>query len=163
MLFFCTPTKASALINRLRWCFAAFRTLPLAGILLLGTAACAFTQARDELTFGIGATVTPEQSVKQSAASVSTNNVSFDPSFAFTADYYHRLAGSGGTNRGAFEFGGGVDLRTPFVTPFLLRIPLGLRLEVRDYYSGKPNYNVPTNGSLQHNVLFAAGMILRFR
>jgi hypothetical protein len=209
-----------------------------AGILLFSVIECAFAQTKDELTFGIGATVTPEQSARLIASPAGAASIRFDPSFAFAADYYHRLTGVGtalyggisfaaspldvitnsgpptairqyaylfltpevrvkfhsagaiapwlafgggyarfsegalrnetrnpgaGTNRGTFQFGGGVDIGTPFTAPFLLKVPLALRLEVRDYYSGKPNYNLPTSGSLQHNILFAAGITLRLR
>jgi hypothetical protein len=45
-----------------------------------------------------------------------------------------------GTSGGAVEFGGGVDIRTPIKVLF----PIGLRAEVRDFYTAKPNYNVST-------------------
>jgi hypothetical protein len=63
-----------------------------------------------------------------------------------------------GTNRGAVQFGAGVDLRTPVKILF----PIGLRIEVRDFYSGKPNYNANTGGGFQHNVVFSGGIILHF-
>ena len=43
-----------------------------------------------------------------------------------------------GTNTGTFEFGAGIDTR---IVVRILRIPIGFRLEVRDFYSGSPNYN----------------------
>ncbi len=39
---------------------------------------------------------------------------------------------------------------------------LGARLEVRDFYTGKPVYNVPTSGSRQNNIVFGGGFVLRF-
>src|SRR5439155_11106847 len=45
-----------------------------------------------------------------------------------------------GTNTGTFVFGGGVDTRTVLQ---VFRIPIGFRAEVRDFYSGSPNYNQP--------------------
>ena len=64
-----------------------------------------------------------------------------------------------GTNTGTFAFGGGVDTRTVI---HVLKIPIGFRLEVRDFYSGLPNYNVNVTGSLQNNVAFTGGLLIRF-
>ncbi len=64
-----------------------------------------------------------------------------------------------GTNTGTFVFGGGVDTR-PVI--HVLKIPIGFRLEVRDFYSGLPNYNVKVTGSLQNNVAFTGGLLIRF-
>ena len=57
------------------------------------------------------------------------------------------------------EFGGGVDTHTLF---HAFTIPIGVRLEVRDFYSGLPNYNVKVTGSLQNNVAFTAGLLIKF-
>jgi hypothetical protein len=57
-------------------------------------------------------------------------------------------------NRGVFEYGGGLDYR-------LFRF-IGLRGEVRDFFSGNPNLNVALNSSTQHNVVASGGIILRF-
>jgi opacity protein-like surface antigen len=57
-------------------------------------------------------------------------------------------------NRGAVNFGAGVDLK-------LLR-RISLRGEFRDFISGNPSFNLPVSGSLQHNLLFAGGFVLRF-
>jgi hypothetical protein len=64
-----------------------------------------------------------------------------------------------GTNTGALEFGGGIDTRT---VHRIWKIPVGFRLEVRDFYAGQPNYNVPISGSMQHNVVFTGGLLIRF-
>lgn len=64
-----------------------------------------------------------------------------------------------GTNTGTLVFGGGVDTR-PVLRVF--RVPIGFRAEVRDFYSGSPNYNQPVSGSLQHNVVFTGGLLLKF-
>lgn len=63
-----------------------------------------------------------------------------------------------GANRGAAQFGGGVDLH-PAIKVFF---PIGLRVEIRDLYSGKPNYNLSTGGGFQHNLLFSGGLVLTF-
>ena len=63
-----------------------------------------------------------------------------------------------GTSTGTLQFGGGIDVRTPIKVLF----PIGLRGEVRDFYSGKPAYNVGTDGGLQHNVVFSGGLVLTF-
>jgi hypothetical protein len=64
-----------------------------------------------------------------------------------------------GTNTGTFVFGGGVDTRT---VVHVFRIPIGFRTEVRDFYSGSPNYNRPVRGSLQNNVVFTGGLLIKF-
>ena len=63
-----------------------------------------------------------------------------------------------GTSGGAVQFGGGLDLRTPIQLLF----PIGVRMEVRDLYTAKPNYNVETGSGFQHNLVFSGGLVLRF-
>ena len=63
-----------------------------------------------------------------------------------------------GSNKGAAQSGGGLDFRTPLRILF----PINLRVEVRDIYSGKPNYNVNTGEGFQHNVLFSGGFVVSF-
>ena len=75
--------------------------------------------------------------------SAPTGNTSFQP----------------GTNTGTFEFGGGIDTRN---VVRLLRIPIGFRFEVRDFYSGVPNYNRQIDASRQNNVAFTGGLLIRF-
>ncbi|MBI3680203.1 MAG: hypothetical protein HY235_07375 [Acidobacteria bacterium] len=57
-------------------------------------------------------------------------------------------------HRGVVDLGGGVDA-------VVLRW-LGVRLEVRDFYSGKPSLNVSTSGSGLHNIVVGGGFVLRF-
>lgn len=64
-----------------------------------------------------------------------------------------------GTNTGTFVFGGGVDTRT---LVHVLKIPIGFRVEVRDFYSGLPNYNQKVTGNLQNNLAFTGGLLIRF-
>jgi len=64
-----------------------------------------------------------------------------------------------GTNTGTLVYGGGVDTR-PLVR--VLRIPIGFRAEVRDFYSGSPNYNQTVKGDLQHNVVLTGGLLIKF-
>lgn len=64
-----------------------------------------------------------------------------------------------GTNTGTYVFGGGVDTRT---VVHVLKIPIGFRIEVRDFYSGLPNYNQKIAGNLQNNVAFTGGLLIRF-
>jgi hypothetical protein len=59
-----------------------------------------------------------------------------------------------GTNRGAVDFGGGVDVK---VFSFI-----SLRGEVRDFYSGTPRFNIPALDDRQHNLLVSGGFVLRF-
>src|SRR6201997_1627702 len=66
---------------------------------------------------------------------------------------------------GTLEFGGGVDTR-PFIqfkgVPLLKNLPIGGRFEVRDFYSGQPHYGVDTRGTLQNNLVFTGGLLIRF-
>jgi hypothetical protein len=64
-----------------------------------------------------------------------------------------------GTNTGTLEFGAGIDTRS---VVHVLRIPVGSRFEVRDFYSGLPNYNRKIDASLQNNVAFTGGLLIRF-
>jgi hypothetical protein len=57
-------------------------------------------------------------------------------------------------NRGVFDFGGGLDYR-------LFRF-IGLRAEVRDFYSANPKINVHLDSSTQHNVVASGGIVLHF-
>jgi hypothetical protein len=65
-------------------------------------------------------------------------------------------------NKGALQFGGGVDIKTG--------IPLlGFRAEVRDFVTGQPDFgivSIQTAGSQglgrRHNVLAGGGIVLRF-
>ena len=74
---------------------------------------------------------------------------------------HYSLAGTS-TNKGALQFGGGVDIKTG--------IPLlGFRAEVRDFTSGQPDFgivSIQTAGSpslgRRHNVLAGGGIVLRF-
>jgi hypothetical protein len=61
-------------------------------------------------------------------------------------------------NTGSLEFGGGIDT-APIVHVF--RIPIGIRLEVRDFYSGTPNFNAPLDGRL-NSVAYTGGLLLKF-
>lgn len=64
----------------------------------------------------------------------------------------------GAHNTGSFEFGGGIDT-APIVHVF--RIPIGVRLEVRDFYSGTPNFNAQLDGRL-NSVAYTGGLLLKF-
>lgn len=79
----------------------------------------------------------------------------FDES-AERVDGTHNL--TRGTSGGAVQFGGGIDMKTPIK----VLVPIGIRLEARDFYTSKPSYNVNTGGSFQHNVVFSGGLVLRF-
>lgn len=56
--------------------------------------------------------------------------------------------------RGAFQYGGGVDL------PLFRRV--SLRGEIRDFYTGSPALNVATIRGGAHNVIVSGGFVLRF-
>jgi hypothetical protein len=63
-----------------------------------------------------------------------------------------------GTSGGAVQFGGGVDLRTPIK----VLLPIGLRFELRDFYTSKTTYHVNTGGGFQNNFVFLGGPVLHF-
>jgi len=65
----------------------------------------------------------------------------------------------GGTNTGTLEFGGGVDT-APLV--HLLRIPIGARFEVRDFYSGTPDFNQQLDTGKLNSLAYTGGLLLRF-
>ena len=73
------------------------------------------------------------------------------------------VTGAGQT--GTLEFGGGLDTK-PLLRlkgiPILQDLPIGARFQVLDFYSGQPNYGVPSSSSLQNNVTFTGGLLLRF-
>lgn len=89
------------------------------------------------------------------------------PWLSFGGGYtrFHETAPTGstlftpGTNSGTLEFGTGVDTRS---VVRVLRIPIGFRFEVRDFYSGLPNYNRKIDASLQNNVAFTGGLLIKF-
>ncbi len=72
------------------------------------------------------------------------------------------VQGSGST--GTFEFGGGVDTKplVNFKVPVVGRLPIGARLEVRDFYSGTPNFGVETVSSRQNFLVYTGGLVLHF-
>ncbi len=69
-------------------------------------------------------------------------------------NYFGPNPGSTSTNTGAVQFGGGLDVW------FWHR--WGFRLEVRDFYSGLPDYTVDTSVSRQHNYYVGTGVVHRF-
>ena len=59
---------------------------------------------------------------------------------------------------GTLQFGGGVD----FDSKLKVLVPIGFRVEVRDFYTAVPRLNTTLNESRQHNVLFSGGLVLKF-
>ncbi len=57
------------------------------------------------------------------------------------------------THRAAFGFGGGAD--------FPVWRFVGGRIEIRDFYTGNPSFNIPVSGGGQHNVVAGGGVVLR--
>ncbi|MCX6594180.1 MAG: outer membrane beta-barrel protein [Acidobacteria bacterium] len=58
-------------------------------------------------------------------------------------------------NRGVFDYGGGVDVKFwRFV---------GLRGEVRDFYSGSPAFNLPALSGGQHNSVASVGFVIKIK
>src|SRR5215471_12085673 len=77
------------------------------------------------------------------------------------ADYQQSTMTLGGTansaprtvNHGAFDYGGGGDFK-------LWRF-VGLRTEIRGFYTGSPSYNTPQIQGGQHNVVAGGGFVLK--
>lgn len=67
-------------------------------------------------------------------------------------------APASGTRSGTAEFSGGLDSNRTVK----LLVPIGFRVEARDYLSAQPRYNVPTSGSTQNNIVLSAGFFLKF-
>jgi hypothetical protein len=57
-------------------------------------------------------------------------------------------------SRGVFDFGAGVDVH---VWRFV-----ALRGEARDFYTGSPNYNIPSISGGQHNIVATGAFVLRW-
>ncbi|HEX7959083.1 MAG TPA: hypothetical protein VF493_04160 [Terriglobales bacterium] len=61
-------------------------------------------------------------------------------------------------NTGALQFGAGVDLKTPLSR-------MDLRAEVRDFRTGRPNFQFPVSlldSDTQHNLFVGGGIVLHF-
>ena len=65
----------------------------------------------------------------------------------------------GGTNTGNLEFAGGIDT-APII--HVLGIPIGARIEVRDFYSGTPNFNAQLTSGRLNSIAYTGGLLLRF-
>ncbi len=88
------------------------------------------------------------------------------PFVALGGGLAHYSLPNGSTNKGAIEYGGGLDFKTGI--PFL-----GIRGEVRDFVSGDPNFSLAgpigglsasstQSGLHRHNILAGGGVVLRF-
>lgn len=64
-----------------------------------------------------------------------------------------------GTGSSTIEFGAGFD--TQPVT-HMAGFPIAFRVEVRDFYSGLPDYGQSLVHSKQHNVVLGGGLVVRF-
>jgi len=105
--------------------------------------------------------LTPHVRVKFHPAGVFSPWLSFGGGYARFLEKAPAAAPSfkPGTNTGTFVFGGGVDTHTVI---HVLKIPIGFRIEVRDFYSGLPNYNQKVAGNFQNNLAFNGGLLIRF-
>jgi hypothetical protein len=68
-------------------------------------------------------------------------------------EFFGNNTGKTGTSTGVFQFGGGLDVRV---------WRLGVRAQVRDFYSGVPHLNVDTGRTRQHNYLVGGGIVWHF-
>jgi hypothetical protein len=69
-------------------------------------------------------------------------------------EFFGDNPGKTGTSTGVLQFGGGLDVR--------VWRWLGVRAQVRDFYSGVPHLNVDTGRSRQHNYLVGGGIVWHF-
>ena len=69
-------------------------------------------------------------------------------------EFFGDNPGKTGTSTGVLQFGGGLDVR--------VWRWLGVRAQVRDFYSGVPHLNVDTGRNRQHNYLVGGGMVWHF-
>jgi len=71
-----------------------------------------------------------------------------------------RTLGERNTVRGTLQWGGGMDIATPVKVKF----PIGLRAEIRDFYTlGTSKFISPIRDNNQHNLEVSGGIVLRFR
>jgi hypothetical protein len=71
---------------------------------------------------------------------------------------HYALDSGGGSNKGALQFGGGLDFKTGLPL-------LGFRAEIRDFLTSDPELLTPlakTGGLRHNNVLVGGGLVLRF-
>ena len=105
--------------------------------------------------------ITPAVRVKFAPGSKIAPWISAGGGYALFDESAERMDGSHnlsrGTSGGAAQFGGGVDLALPLKVP----LPINVRVEARDFYTSKPNYNAATSG-FQHNVALSGGIVLHF-
>jgi hypothetical protein len=111
---------------------------------------------------------TPERIVQRSPLSTRYSSLFFTPSLKlkFSAPGLSPWLSAGGgfvhfspkggssSNQGAFQMGAGVDIKTPLPV-------LGIRLEGRDYFTGR-FINSSSDSQSHHNVFLGGGVVLRF-
>ena len=146
---------ARRLVTRERW--ALYLEVPAVAVPLQEIGASAGVIPRNYDSFF----VTPAARLKFAPGSKIEPWVSAGGGYALFDESAERMDGSHnitrGTSGGAAQFGGGVDL----ALPFRVLLPLGLRAEVRDFYTAKPHYNAVSSG-FQHNLVFSGGIVLHF-
>lgn len=59
------------------------------------------------------------------------------------------------TTKGAFQGGAGFDFHLP-------AFPIALRIEARDFYTGKPNLSSVSVFNVRHNIIVGGGVVFRF-
>ena len=64
-----------------------------------------------------------------------------------------------GTGRSTIELGAGFDTQP---VGHVASLPVAFRVEIRDFYSGLPDYGLTLVHSKQHNVVLGGGLVLRF-
>jgi len=103
--------------------------------------------------------VTPGVRVKFAATRSVSPYVAFGGGVAFYQQSVLQIDGTPNPaprdiHRAALDFGGGFDTS--------LWRWIGLRAEIRDFYTGSPAYNLPNLGGGQHNVVASGGFVLKW-
>ena len=103
--------------------------------------------------------VTPGVRVKFAANRLLSPYVAVGGGYALYEQSFFRIDGQSNQaprelHTGAFDFGGGIDVK------FWRWI--GLRAEIRDFYSGSPAYNIPGLAGWQHNAVAGGGFVLKW-
>lgn len=103
--------------------------------------------------------ITPGLRVKLLASKHFSPYVTAGAGYALYEQSFFRVDGASNkaprfTHRGALQYGGGAD--------FPVKRWIGGRLELRDFYTGNPSFNVPVSNGGQHNIVVSAGLVLLF-
>lgn len=106
--------------------------------------------------------VTPSLKLKLFPAAVATPFISAGGGFAHYSSTTQQITTGGAVMKsstsnttGAFQLGGGVDFKTPLPH-------VGLRAEVREFWTGRPDFTSGTSLNHRHNLFAGGGIVFHF-